>query len=264
MVSRPRPPAPPVLGRLLALLRACAFGASRPCFAFAGYPRPRSLRHGFATFGGSPFALLRAAPTLSHGASERPSSLGAHFAGGFAGGSILAPFALRAKRSARPRGRGSDGAAASPRPRACLSAFGGLRSVGRRCAPFGVPARAVGAPLRFAPARSALRAYGNASACRGCSALRSPASSALSRSVRPRSLDFYTNKSGASGARCSALGASLARPSGACLPLKAFALARPSPSLARPSGASTAFPLWLSPSPSGGSAGRGCRTALRA
>lgn len=62
-----------------------------------------------------------------------------------------------------------------------------------------------------------------------------------------------TTKAGLRACGASAIGA---------LPSKAVALARPSPSLARPSGALTAFSLWLSPSPSGGSAGRGCRTAL--
>lgn len=104
---------------------------------------PALAPRAFATFGGSApaFAARRAHPP------ER---------------GVGAPLVPPARRYAPALARRVPAAGVrtvpwlAPRPRACLSAFGGLRNGCRRCAPFGVPARAV-RPLRVR-ALSALRA----------------------------------------------------------------------------------------------------------
>lgn len=182
--------------------------ALTPLFRLRRSPRPRSgaalLRH----FRGS----LRAAPTRRarplHGASWRASA---------------PPDSLTAI------GRLGNSPAAGvrwvpwlrPVPALVCAPSARLRNGRSARAPFGVPARAVGAPLRFAPAFSALRAPPAASSA----SLRPPA---LSGTLHVQKRVSARASSSAIGRRVRALRALLAR--------NAAALARAPPRLRAPSG----------------------------
>lgn len=154
----------------------------------------------------------------------------------------------------------------APRPRACLCAlWARYATVGRRCAPFGAPARAV-RPLRVR-ALSALRAYGNAIASR--LALRAPFARVLRAiALRPPALSgtpaLHTRGFGRAGRPLSGLRLRLPLKGGR--PRVPFApLARPFGALRLHSPLAFAFSVWR------GvwrgvwlGAWQGCRTALRA
>ena len=173
-----------------------------PLYRLRRYPRPRSLRHGFATFGGSPFALLRAAPTPSHGAAERPSSL----------------IALRAiALGSSPRAGFGRCRGLRPVPERVCPPSAGYATVGRRVPLSGPPyARCVASPRALS------------------APLRSLASSAPLRPPAPSKL--YHSDAGLRACGASAIGAALARLR-RCLPLKGGRPRSPFAPLVRPFGA---------------------------